>query len=222
MPQSDPREQPLYSLADASRFLLIPRQTLAAWTRGRFFPARTGRVWAAPLITTPNPEMGWLSFANLAEAHVLAATRDHGIPMVSVRAALTYLENEFPGPHPLLGRAFYHNGKDIFIKVLEGHVQTINVSCGGQLRLRPVLDEYLSRLERDRSGVPVRLFPMHTRRIVLDAYIASGRPVIAGTGILAAFLRGRHQAGDSIADIARDHGLRRHDVEEAVSYGAAA
>ena len=38
--------------------------------------------------------------------------------------------------------------------------QTINVTKRGQLGLGPVLDLYLRRIERDRSGLPVQLFPV--------------------------------------------------------------
>ena len=76
-----------------------------------------------------------------------------------------------------------------------GEEQAINVSSWGQLGLGPILDLYLGRIERDKSGWPVKLFPIRMnwpaemksdppRVVVIDPDVSSGRRVVNGTGVM--------------------------------------
>jgi hypothetical protein len=71
----DPRELAIYTPADAALYLGIKRSTLASWIYGRYYNTTKGRVFFEPLIKPADVENRLLSFFNLAEAHVLAATR---------------------------------------------------------------------------------------------------------------------------------------------------
>ena len=216
----DPRETPLYSIAEAAVYLGIPATTLRSWTRGRTYPTRNGRKRFKPLIEPADPNRVLLSFANLAEAHVLQATRDKDIPINAVRNAIDYIQEHWPAPHPLISQDFYRFGKQLFVKAIQENSggADINVTRGGQLGLRKVLDKCLERLERDDTGYPVRIFPMGTRHLVLDLNVASGQPVIKNTRLLAAAIWGRNMAGDSIRLIAKAYGLKSSDVKEAIEH----
>ena len=220
----DPRETPLYNITEAAVFLGIPVTTLRSWTRGRTYPTKRGRRFFKPLISPADPHRVLLSFANLAEAHVLQATRDKDIPIPNVRQAIDYINEHWPSRHPLITKEFFRFGKQLFVKLLEGEIEApdINVSRGGQLGLKKVLDKCLERLERDETGYPVRIFPLGTKRLVLDLNVAAGQPVIKDTRLLAAALWGRNQAGDSIADIAKAYRLKQSDVKEAIQHFRAA
>lgn len=215
----DPREVPLYNLAEAALYLRIPASTLRSWTRGRTYATQFGPKFFEPLIELADPA-GRMSFSNLAEAHVLQATRDREIPIPMVRSALDYVQDNWPSRHPLITSDFHHFGKELFLKRLEG--DPINASRSGQLGMKAILDELLERLERDSTGYPVRIFPVHTERLVLDIHVASGQPVIKGTRIQARNLWSRRMAGDSVARLAASYGLSESDVEEAVGHFNAA
>jgi len=229
-PGKERRELPRYGIKEAADYLGISLGTLKSWVEGRHYPTRyRGRRFFKPLIELPSP--GHLSFFNLVEAHILLSTRKkYQIDMPAIRHAMDYVSQEFPSKHPLLTEQFLTDGKDLFVKKLE---QTINVSRRGQLGIGPILDLYLRRIARDRSGLPMRLFPLRMdwvgrpdeeppRVVVIDPKISSGRPVVHGTGIIATILAGRFRSGESIEELARDYGLKINQIEEVLRYAPAA
>ena len=219
-PSIDVRELPIYSVTEAAFYIGIPVSTLRAWTRGRRYKVGKKVHWFRPLIQPADPATGRLSFANVAEAHVLQATRERSVPLSGVRDSLEYLRQQVDSAHPLITQEFFTHQKELFIKQL----RIVNVSRFGQLAL-DFLDPYLDRLVRDKSGLPFRLFPMRAnpeRRVMLDLNIASGQPVLTGTGILAEVLYGRFKAGESTIELAADYGVDERTIEDAVRYVEAA
>lgn len=230
----DRREMPKYGIKEASRYLGMPVATLNSWVNGRNYPTSKGTKFFEPLITLPSS--GTLSFYNLVEAHILLSTRKkHRLEMPVIRRAINYVKRSFPSQHPLLTEQFLTDGKDLFVKKLEGKIreQTINVSRWGRLGLSPILDIYLRRIERDQSGWPVKLFPIRMswqgqtseeppKVVVIDPAISSGRPVVNGTGVMAEIIVGRFNLGEGIQSIADDYGLRMSQVEEVLRYAPAA
>src|ERR1700733_10358494 len=113
----DSRELALYTPDDASCYLGIHPKTLNTWLWGRTYPVTYGEGYFAPLIRPADPERKLLSFFNLAELHVLAATRyKHKVPLNAVRAAVDTIEKEINHPHPLISKDFMTNGIDMFVK----------------------------------------------------------------------------------------------------------
>jgi uncharacterized protein (DUF433 family) len=209
--------------------------TLDSWVNGRKYPTAAGQRFFKPLIELPTP--GSLSFYNLVEAHILLSTRKkHRVEMPSIRRAIDYVRKTYPSAHPLLSENFLTDGKDLFIKKIEGpkgQEQTINVSSWGQLGLGPILDFYLRRIERDDKGWPIKLFPIRMtwsgelttdppRVVVIDPAVSSGRPVVNGTGVMAEVIFGRFNTGEGIESIAADYGLTVPQIEEAIRYAPAA
>ncbi|MCG3114616.1 MAG: DUF433 domain-containing protein [Candidatus Manganitrophus sp. SA1] len=216
----DIREIPSYSIPEAAHYLRIPVQTLRSWIRGRRYPVKGGQRYFKPLVATPD-HSPLLSFINLVEAHVLSAIRkDHQIPLESVRKALEYLGREYPSKHPLADYLFETDGIDLFLRKY-GHLE--NISKDGQLAMAEVLHAYLRRIERDPSGLPIKLYPFTRKRqpeepktVVIDPTLAFGRPVLAGTGIATHVIAERYKAGESIKELAEDYGLSPSQIEEAI------
>lgn len=217
----DVRELPLYSLAEVSYFLGIPKQTLHRWTKSG--QNRRGET-IEPLINPADSHAALFSFYNLSEAHVLSVTiRFHRLKPQRVRNAMKELGTlALSNPrHPLLSREFYTDGRDLFVKTLEGRIrQTINVSRFGQLGLREVLDSYLERIERDAGFNPTKIFPIRQPGKVVSIMptVSSGRPVIDSTGIPVASIWNRRRAGDSIEAIADDYEIPESEIEGAIAY----
>lgn len=210
----DVRDFPRYSISEAAFYVRVPTRTLAAWTLGQDHWTRTGRHQIfKPLIEPANPTHKLLSFYNLVEAHVLRATRERGVPLQNVRKALEYVRETIHARHPLLVRTFEVSGKELFIKHLG---QTVNATRHGQLAMRKILERYLHRIERDAKGLPLRIFPINARRLVIDPRFSSGKPIVKDRGIVASVLWGRSKTGESIPDIANDYGMTPIEVKEAI------
>jgi uncharacterized protein (DUF433 family) len=220
----DPREMPAYSIPEAAHYLQMPSSTLRWWVKGWTYRTDAGERFSAPLLTLPMaPERKplLLSFVNIVEAHVLdALRRDHHVAMPKVREALSYLEAHFPSPHPLADQRFKTDGIHLFI---ERYGQLINISHHGQLAMDHVLRMYLSRIEHDSAGVPVKLYLFTRLRqadepkvVAIDPYVSFGRPVLVGTGIPTAVIADRYKAGESIQALADDYECAPRAIEEAI------
>jgi uncharacterized protein (DUF433 family) len=217
----DLRELPLYSLSEISYFLGIPKQTLHRWTRVEF--NRRGET-VDPLIEPADRQAVLFSFYNLSEVHILSATiRFHKLKPQRVRDAMKELRAlALSNPrHPLLSREFYTDGRDLFVKTVEGRKkQTINISRFGQLGLTEILDSYLERIERDSGFNPIKLFPIRQSGKVVSIMptVSSGRPVIDSAGIPVAAIWSRRCAGDSVETIADDYEIPESEIEGAIAY----
>lgn len=217
----DPRRLPAYAVSEAAQYLLMPRATLRSWVAGRPYPTRAGRKYFRPLVALPEHQPPTLSFVNLVEVHVLdALRREHQIPLDKVRLAINYLRRKLGIQHPLADQDLETDGLDLFV---EKYGQLINITREGQLAIRQLLQAHLRRIERDPSGLAVRLYPFTRKRfadepkaVVIDPLIGFGRPVLAGTGIRTAVIADRYKGGESVDDLAEDYGRQRLEIEEAI------
>jgi uncharacterized protein (DUF433 family) len=215
---------PAYGTSEVAHYLQIPASTLRSWVKGRCYPTEAGPGFFEPLIALPDYATEGppgLSFMNVIEAHVLdALRREHRIAMHKVREALTYVEERFPSKHPLADQKFETDGIDLFV---DRYGQLINLSQQGQLAMRSILRGYLSRIERDATGVPIKLYLFTRTRsadepkvIAMDPYVSFGRPVLEGTGITTTIIAERYKAGESIEELARDYECPPPAIQEAI------
>jgi uncharacterized protein (DUF433 family) len=211
----DVRDFPRYSISEAGHYVRIPAATLYAWTKGQDYRLKSGhRKTFKPLIHLADDKNALLSFYNLVEAHILRfTTEERNIPLQSVRKALDFVQEAFPGPHPLLTHEFETSGKELFITTLG---KTLNASAYGQSVMREVLAQYLRLIPRDAKGLPMRVFPINSKHLAIDPYFSSGKPIVRDRGITASVLWGRNKSGESVADIASDYGMNEREVKEAI------
>jgi uncharacterized protein (DUF433 family) len=218
----DPRVISAYTLQEVSQFLSIPMVTLRSWVLGRYYPTEEGQKHFKPILSLPDPKRkSHLSFINLVEAHVLdAIRREHKVPLYKVRSALEYLQRKVPSKHPLADQKFETDGIDLFI---QKYGQLINISQDGQLAIKSIMQAYLQRIERDSSGLVIRLYPFVRRRdinepkmVVIDPFVSFGKPILVGTGIPTAIIAERYKSGESIDELAEDYGRSRLEIEEAI------
>jgi uncharacterized protein (DUF433 family) len=217
----DVREHPRYSIEDAAHLLRIPLSTMKAWCRGQTYRSKsTGKVHSFTSVLIPaSPTEGLLSFYNLAEAHVLRATRERNIPLANVRRALAYIREQIPTTkYPLISHEFLTYGKSVFIEHLG---DTINATAHGQKAMREMLDKYLQRIDRDGLGMPITLYPMNTQYLSINPTISSGQAVVKGTRIMACVLAARRKSGESYDELIQDYGLTHSQIEHAITEYAA-
>lgn len=214
------REQPAYTIAEAAHHLSVPPATIRYWATGQGpYPA---------LIELPEVRQGeptLLSFLNLVELHILAAIRrKHTVPMPKVRSAIEYLRmhttRKVDKLHPLVGEQLQTDGLYLFI---ERYGALVNISESGQIAIRKVMQAALQRIERNKHGIPIKLYPFIRSSIddapslvVIDPTLSAGRPVIAGTGLATEVIAERYKAGESVSDLAKDYEREEAEIEEAI------
>jgi uncharacterized protein (DUF433 family) len=222
VPDVDPRELAIYTPTDAAHYLGIKESTLKTWIYGRTYPKADGsRGVFAPLIKPADSVNRLLSFFNLAEAHVLAATRyEHEVSIKSVRQALETLRAKYPSEHPLISRDFHTNGEDLFIKTMS---ENENLSHPGQLNMKKIMDKFLAHIGRDKNKIVDRVFPVikglpHDEVIGIIHGVASGQPVLSDSRVPVWVIHGRHSSGEKRVSIARDFGIPVEKVQRAIDY----
>ena len=220
------RDQPAYGLAEAARYLKLPSATLRSWVIGRAYPKGETVATFHPLIKLARKQPPLLSFYNLIEAHVLRSLRtEHGVAIRELRKAIKYAERALKIERLLLNKALCTHAGEVF---LIEYGKLINLGASGQLAMRRLLEDHLKRVEWDNWQFPVRLYPYVSaepttaRPIAIDPSIAFGRPVVLRAGISTAAIAERIDAGESVADLAKDYDLRQEEIEEAVLYERAA
>lgn len=216
----DVREHPTYSIPEAARYVHVPESTLKSWVFGRPYPTGSGTKRFKPLIVAADREHNLLSFYNIVEAHVLAATHGENIPLKNVRGALNYVMEKLPyTKHPLISYEFATKGKHLFVNHLG---ISIDATAHGQ-QIFEHLERLLKRItKRGPDGYPLEIEPHNTTILVIDPNVCSGRPVLKGRGIPAAVLWQRKEARQPIPKIAKDFGLSEDEVERAITEFAAA
>jgi len=215
------RERPAYSIGEAARYVHMNEMTLQTWVLGRDYPTSTGDKRWPPLLKIADRRARRLSFINLVEANVLAALRrQHHLAVPKIRAALNYVRDRLGVARPLCDEQFATNGVDLFV---QRYGELINASRAGQLALQETLLAALRRIERERpSGVPIRLYAANPKDqgrsqfVAFDPVIAFGRPALVGSGAPVAAIHERFRAGDSVGDLAKDYGVEREAIEEAI------
>jgi uncharacterized protein (DUF433 family) len=217
----DARELALYTPADAACYLDINPQTLGTWLWGRSYPTTTGERFFEPLIEPADKENKLLSFFNLAELHVLAATRyQHDVKIKSVRAAMDTVMERYPSPHPLLSIDFKTNGKDLFAQRVD---EDENLSTPGQLNFKSIMDLFLEHVVRDEHDLVKKIFPLiagqpDDRVISITYGISSSQPVIDGSGVPAWLIHSRYEGGEEMDSIADDFALPVAKIKRAIDY----
>lgn len=213
-PRHELMEVPTYGLSEAAQYLKVPHATLAYWVRGG------KRV--SPIIELASSSPPRLSFANLLECHVLSSLRAiYEVRLPKVRRSLATLAKFVKHQHPLIDQVFQTDRRDLFIEHLG---EVINLSKGGQVEIRGMMDLYLERVDRDPQGL-FKLYPFVMQKtaqepklILIDPAVSFGKPVITGTGISTAVVASRFNARESIEDLASEYGVTPRQIEEAIRW----
>lgn len=210
---------PNYGLSEASRYLHIPMRTLRRWT------GTEGTSNGVIRITRTPPYL--LSFEDLVELYILEQIRQtYGVDFSQIRRAMAELRKQFPQKPRLAHHDVSTDGRYVYIS--SGR-HLINLSVQGQLAMRPVLERFLKRIERDEDRVARKLYPYmrkpqlhdtkeYPRIVEINPDIQFGIPVLVGSRITTEHLLARKIGGDSIESMARDYGRSAKEIEEAIRW----
>jgi uncharacterized protein (DUF433 family) len=220
-PEGDARfTEPLYTVAEAARFLGVPTSTLGTWARGyvRRPPGRT-ETTAAPIITSTRAQPGdpSIPFVGLTEGLVVAAFRRAGVSMQHLRKAVRVLEREIGFRHALASKRLYTDGaRVIYDYARERGDEELTVVVTQQRVFADVVHEYLQRIEYGPDDWAIRLISPATRErvIMVDPSRSFGQPIFVHGAVRVEDVVDRWKAGEALSAVADDFGVPQEDVEE--------
>ncbi len=220
-------DEPAYRASEVAHVLALPSATVQAWSFGHDYLHSDGtRKRFARVIEPADARKRLLSFANMCELHLLGVIRrHHRVQLPQVRKAVAYMQRRLGEARPLLSRQLRTNGIDLFV---ESAGQLLNVSKEGQQALRDDFERALSRVDFNRQGDAIRLFPFtkptaysheeQPRTVVVDPQRSFGRPVVIGAYVRTEVIKDRFLAGDSMAEMADDYRVSVAEIEEAIRF----
>lgn len=219
---------PLYTSAEAARYLDVQPNTFATWVKGyrREFPDRPP-VTGNPLITGLRPEFRGgpsIPFIGLAEGMFLSALRRAGMPLQQIRPALDLVRTKLGIEHALASRRLWVAGAQLLWEVSTAENIDIDTRHGardlivlrdGQYVFRQVIEQYLRQITYDddyarRVGLP----SYEVASLVADPQINFGKPYFAHTGTPLAVVRDMLRAGEPLEAVAGDFDLAIDEVTE--------
>ncbi|MDQ3679619.1 MAG: DUF433 domain-containing protein [Actinomycetota bacterium] len=206
--------EPLYSVAEAARFLDLPPSTFATWVRGRGS--------SQPIVASLDRRRSEaeIPFFGLVEGMVVAGFRRSGVSMQHIRKALTILQHEVGLEHALANRALYTEGARILYHhaSMQRDDELLTVVVTGQGVFAPVVEDYLQRIVyapddwAERLILPITAEPL----VEADPHRAFGQPVFIHGGARMEDVIDRFRAGEPMAEVAKDFNLRVEDVEAVI------
>jgi uncharacterized protein (DUF433 family) len=213
----DIRALPTYTIPEAAAFLAIKERTLFSWYEG------TEPILKASGNCGP---VHLLSYRDLEEVYRVHLLRERfQFSLQFLRRSMRNARKMFRSQHPLQrADAIKECLKDlVYDKPARGRNPRIITSLGqkpGQQVVTEVADLFAERIVAGKFIFPWRFAASdhRSRPVSMNPHIMSGRLVVAGTRIPVAVLWGRKRAGESTAEIAKDYGLGRDIVEQALTH----
>lgn len=217
-------DAPLYTVAEAARFLGVPPTTFSNWARGytATFPDRNP-VIGQPIVTAIAADRYYpaVPFVGLTEAMIVAAFRSAGVSLQHIRKAVSVLEREIGIEHALASKRLFTDGASILYDYAErddeGELLTHVVTQ--QRVFAEVVRDYLRRITYGQDGWPVRLVSPITSRdiVVVDPKRSFGQPIFIRGGIRVEDVLDRIRADERLQEVAEDMGVPLEDVEAVLS-----
>jgi uncharacterized protein (DUF433 family) len=217
---------PIYRRAEAARLVGVSPSTLRNWAQGYVFKRLNGeQTVSAPLVTTEPPPHGQgpsVPFVGLAEAYILAAFRQAGVPMQRIRPAIKRLEETFGLAQALASERLCTDGAEVLWDYGRSStepsdqefVDGLVVVRNGQGVFREVVKDYLTRVTYEDGWAKMIELPTYPdARVIVDPRINGGQPTLADRGIRVADVLDRLHAGESPEDLSYDYDLPLSVIE---------
>jgi len=204
---------PLYTPAEAARYLGVPDSTFRTWSRG------------AAVVTSFDRPRGHASvpFVGLAEAYTLRALREAGLPLQRIRPALAALERELGLAHALASQRLFTDGVEVLYDFSTGTSDTdvrsaareLVVVRDGQRVLHEVVQRYLMRVDYGDGYAQVLPLPGYGEAsVIADARRSFGQPIFSHGAARVADAKFMVRAGEGLDVVADEFGVPRLELEE--------
>lgn len=220
---------PLYTLAEASRFLGLSESTFRNWARGYRSTVRGREVTGAPVLTAigePGHRGPNIPFVGLAEGYALAAIRNSGVPLQRIRPALAQLNVEFGLEHALASMKLYTDGAEVLFDYAEktggdegDAVRDLVVVRDNQRVFAEVVEDYLHRIEFGADGfaAAVPLPGFRTAELVADVRRSFGQPVFRHGGARLEDAISLFRAERDIKVVSEEYGIPHGELEDVLA-----
>jgi uncharacterized protein (DUF433 family) len=224
----DKFQTPLYTVAEASRYLGVSDSTFRSWAKGydRRFADRND-VHGKPIVTTvPSQQRRSASipFVGLAEGLVLAGIRKSGVPLQRVRPAVDRLQTEFGLDYVLASKRLYADGAEVLWDFGQDDsdereaVMRLVVVRKGQYVFTEIIQQYLRRIDFASDGYAglIRLPSYEHAQVVASPRRGFGQPVFERGGARVEDALALFWAGESLATVAEEYGVPEVQLEDAL------
>jgi uncharacterized protein (DUF433 family) len=206
----------IFTLRETAAYLDVPKSTVHWWAA-----QPQGKT---PLITRFPREgrQATVPFIGFAEAYVLASFRKAGVPLQRIRPAVEVLSKEIGVAHALASDRLYTDGAEVLYdyatKRGEDDLLDLVVVRTKQHQFSDLVKGYLKRIRYAGDGwaSSVRLPTYRQAEVVVNPKIAFGLPLVVNGGARVEDLVDRFQAGDSVAEIAKDFDVPAGEVEDVI------
>ena len=224
----DKFETPLYTVAEASRYLGVSTSTFRDWARGYTRRSATNVVRGLPVVTTVSGQpvgSASIPFVGLAEGMVLAGMREAGVPMQRIRPALTRLRDEFGLDHVLASKRLYTDGAEVLYDFGQESgredaeaVMRLVVVTNNQYVFTEIVAQYLKRIDFASDGYAelIRLPSYQRAEVMVSPRRGFGQPVFERGGARVEDALGLFWAGESLATVAEEYGVPEDQLEDAL------
>jgi len=221
-------DMPLYTVAEAARYLAVPTTTFSSWAKGYVRRSVERTTVGRPLLSVvpSNGPRASVPFIRLAEGMVLAAIRRSGVPMQRIRPALDALQETIGVHHALASKRLYSDGAEVLYDFAQTHrdssegasAKELVVVRNGQQVFTDVVADYLQRIDYAPDGYArlLQLPEYERRQVVVDPTRSFGQPMFIHGGARVADVIDRFHAGESLSDLADDFGVPTVELEDAV------
>ena len=214
--------RPLYGMGQVDDLAGLRPGTARRWLEGY---ERSGRSY--PPVIRPAPTgVELATWGEFVEVYLMAGYRAKGVNMLRMRPAIERLREKTGVPYPLAHLRPLTDGRQFLLEMQEDLGLTgeerLVTERGNQIVLRPVVEQFLQRVEFD-GDIAERLRPAgRGSPVVIDPLHSFGLPVVKNAGeirsIRTEILVEEFKAGDSIEEIASGYALERTVVEAAVRF----
>lgn len=198
---------PLYTLPSAASHLGLARSTLRGW------------VGKKHLMTSipSDGQQPQLPFIALAEAQLFMELRRAKLSLQAITSGMGVVRREL-GNRMLQRGILAHDGTDILMNLAAGGDADWERARDRQGGLKRVIEIGLKPIEYTYDDLPgrVRLTAYGPTAVVADPDFAFGQPIVEDSGARVEDILSMFKAGEDVAAVAAEMGVRAHDVESII------
>jgi uncharacterized protein (DUF433 family) len=215
---------PLYTVAEAARFLGVPASSFGNWARGYRATFRSRKpVIGRPIVTSleatrPYPS---IPFIGLAEGFVVGALRRAGVSLQHIRKAVAVLEQEVELEHALASQRLFTDGASVLYDYAaeEGDEEILTHVVTQQRVLADVVRDFFSLVTYGSDGWPLKIVSPTTPRpvVAVDPTRGFGQPIFIHGGVRVENVLDRIRGDDPPRAVAADMGVLLEDIEAVLS-----
>jgi uncharacterized protein (DUF433 family) len=214
--KDDPRAAwAIFTIYEASRYLDVPYTTLRSWLSAQDGP---------PLVPTVAEQghLPRLSFLGFAEAFVISAAKNAGVPPHRIREGVSAVRREIGVDYALATHRLYVDKAELLVAPEGGtsldDPDDLEVARNRQVQMTRVVKQQLEHISYGDDGVAASLtLPVYeTAEVIVDPHEAFGAPIVSRTGTRVRDIVSLWRADEDVRDIAYDFGLTLDEVQDVI------